>query len=62
MNMNKTVVLSHQEIRYKEQANNCLMQTQRILRELAAERRRAARRRAVHTSLVEEVKAILQGG
>ena len=60
MNMNKAVVLSHQEIRYKEQAKHCLTEAQRILRGLAAERRRSARRRAVHTILAEEVKAILQ--
>jgi len=60
--MSKAAVLSHQEIRYKEQANYCLTEAQRILRALAAERRRSARRRAVHTSLVKEVKAILKGG
>ena len=59
--MNKSAVLNHQEIRYREQASHSLTEAQRILSELAAERRRSARRRAVHTSLVEEVKAILQG-
>ncbi len=60
--MNKAAVLNHQEIRYKEQASHCLTEAQRILRGLAAERRRSARRRAVQTSLVKEVKAILKGG
>lgn len=59
--MNKTITLSSEEARHKEQATHCLTEAQRILRELAAERRRAERRRAVQTSLVTEVKAILQG-
>jgi hypothetical protein len=60
--MNKAAVLNHQDTRYKAQASHCLTEAQRILRGLAAERRRSTRRRAVPTSLVKEVKAILKGG
>ena len=59
--MNRTIILSSGEVRRQKQAGRLLAETQRILRELAAERRRTARSRAVHTSLVAEVKAILQG-
>ncbi len=59
--MNKIITLSSQEARHKEQAAHSLAESQRILRELATERRRAARQRATHTSLITEGKVILQG-
>ncbi len=59
--MSKTAVVTNHEAHFKAQAQSHLAETQRILRQLAAERRRAERRRAAPTDIVAEVKAILQG-
>ena len=59
--MSKTAVVTNHEAHFKAQAQGYLAETQRILRQLAAERRRAERRRAAPTDIVAEVKAILQG-
>jgi hypothetical protein len=57
--MNKAAEISHQEAHYKAQAERYLAGAQRILRKLATERRRDARRRIVRASILEEVKTIL---
>jgi len=57
--MNKAAVLSDQEAHYKAQAERHLTNAQRILRELASERRRHMRRRSNHTNILKEVKEIL---
>ncbi len=49
------------ESRYRAQAERYLSETNRILKELASERRRHARRRSAQSNIVEEVKAILRG-
>jgi uncharacterized protein GlcG (DUF336 family) len=59
--MNKAATLTHQEAQHKAQAAQYLAQSQRILRELAAERRRDQRRHRAHASILSEVKSILQG-
>lgn len=59
--MSKAATISSQEAHYKAQAQGYLAETQRILRQLAAERRRAERRRSERPNIVTEVKAILQG-
>ena len=59
--MSKAATLSNQEAHYQALAQGYLVETQRILRQLAAERRREQRRRSARPSIVTEVKAILQG-
>ena len=59
--MNKAATLSNEEAQHKARAEEYLVETQRILRELAAERRREQRRRTAGPSIVMQVKAILQG-
>ena len=59
--MSKTAVLSDQEAQHKARAQSYLAETQRILRGLAADRRRAERRRPTTGNLAQEIKAILQG-
>jgi len=59
--MNKAAAISDQEAHYKAQAERYLAGAQRILRKLATERRREARRRAPRVSILEEVKTILNG-
>ena len=60
--MSKTAALtSLQEAQYKAQAEHYLAETQKILRGLAAERQRAARRSRPQANLVEQVKEILYG-
>ena len=59
--MNKAATLTSEEAEHKARAEQYLAETQRILRELATERRRDERRRAARPSIVMEVKAILQG-
>ena len=46
---------------HKARAESYLAETQRILRQLAAERRREARRRATRSNILIEVRAILAG-
>ncbi len=59
--MNKAAALSDQDAQHKAKAENHLAEAQRVLRELATERRRHERRSASRPSIVSEVKAILQG-
>lgn len=59
--MTKTAVLTAQEAQHKARAHAYLAETQRILRQLAADRRRAGRRRPVSASITDEVRAILHG-
>jgi hypothetical protein len=61
MNEATTVRVGQQEARHKAQAGQYLAEAQRILRRLAAERRRSSRQNPSRASLTEEVKAILQG-
>jgi hypothetical protein len=59
--MNKVATLTSHEAQDKARAESYLAETQRILRQLAADRRREQRRRVQRPSIVAEVKAILQG-
>lgn len=59
--MSKAASLSTQEAHYKARAEHYLAETQKILRQLATERQRAARRPKSQTSLVDQVKEILHG-
>ena len=59
--MSKAATLNGQEALHKERAEHYLAETQKILRQLATERVRAARRPRPLTSLVEQVKEILHG-
>ena len=59
--MNKTAVLTTLEVQHKALADGYLADAQRILRGLAAERRRTERRRTSRSSILTEVRAILQG-
>ncbi len=59
--MNRTEVLSSEEAQHKARAEGYLAEARRILRSLAAERRREANRPAPRSSLLSEVKSILRG-
>ena len=59
--MSKAATLSVQEAQHKAQAEHYLAETQKILRQLATDRQRAARRARPQSSLVEQVKKILYG-
>ena len=59
--MSKAATLNGQEAHYKARAEHYLAETQKILRQLANERQRAARRPRPQSSLVEQVKEILYG-
>ena len=59
--MSKAATLNGQQAHYKARADHYLAETQKILRQLAAERQRAVRRPRPQSSLVEEVKEILHG-
>ena len=64
--MNKAASLTSQESEYKAKAQSYLAEAQRILRHLAADRRREERRRREqprrkYSNLLAEVKAILHG-
>jgi len=59
--MNKAATISSREAAYKAQAEHYLAEAQRILRKLAAARRREKRGPVARRSILEEVKAILQG-
>jgi hypothetical protein len=59
--MSKAATLTNQEAHYKARAEHYLAETQKILRQLATERQRAARRPRPQFRLVEEVKEILHG-
>jgi hypothetical protein len=58
--MNKAATLTRQEAQQKAQAEQYLAQSQRILRELATERKREERKHRTRASIVSEVKAILE--
>lgn len=55
-----TAITDPQDAQYKAQAQGYLNEARRILRQLAAERRREERHRPCGPTLVSEVKAILQ--
>ena len=59
--MSKAAALTSQEAQYKAQAEHYLAETQKILRQLATERQRTARRSRPQSSLVDQVKEILHG-
>lgn len=59
--MSKSAALDHEEARHKAQAERYLVETKRILRQLATERQREERRRVERSNLLSEVKAILHG-
>ena len=59
--MSKVATLTRHEAHDKARAESYLAETQRILRQLAAERRREERRRAQRPNIIAEVRAILQG-
>jgi hypothetical protein len=59
--MSKAATLNGHEAHYEAQAKHYLAETQKILRRLATERQRSARRSRPQTSLLEEVKEILYG-
>jgi len=59
--MSKAAALTSQEAHYQAQAKHYLAETQKILRQLATERQRAARRPQPQSSLLEQVKEILHG-
>ena len=59
--MSKAATLTNSEAHYKTQAEHYLAETQKILRRLATERQRAARRQRAQSSLVEQVREILHG-
>ena len=59
--MSKAATLSDSEATYKARAEHYLAETQKILRQLATERQRAARRSRPQSNLVEQVKEILHG-
>lgn len=59
--MSKAAILTSEEAQHKARAEQYLAETQRILRDLAVERRREERRHAPHSNIVQHVKAILQG-
>ena len=59
--MSKAAALTDHEAHYKARAEHYLAETQKILRQLASERQRMARRPHSQTSLVKQVKEILHG-
>ena len=59
--MSKAATLNGHETHYEAQAKHYLAETQKILRSLATERQRSARRSRPQTSLLAEVKEILYG-
>jgi hypothetical protein len=59
--MSKAISVASQEMQYKARAEHYLAETQKILRQLAAERQQAAQRSKPQSSLLEQVKEILYG-
>jgi hypothetical protein len=59
--MSKAAALTVQEASHKARAEQYLAETQKILRQLAVERQRHARRPQPQTSLLDQVKEILYG-
>ena len=58
--MSKAATLSNAEEQHKAQAKSYLSEAQRIVRQLAADRKREERRRSEPAKIVSEVKAIPQ--
>ncbi|MCW5554837.1 MAG: hypothetical protein KIS67_22075 [Verrucomicrobiae bacterium] len=59
--MSKSATLNGHEAQYEAQAKHYLAETQKILRQLARERQRSARRTRSQANLLHEVKEILYG-
>ena len=59
--MSKAAALTSQEAHYKARAEHYLAETQTILRQLANERKRSARRPRPQSNLVEQVRKIIHG-
>lgn len=59
--MSKATALESQDAHYQAQALGHLVEVRRIIRQLAADRRREERRRAGQPSILSEVKTILYG-
>ena len=59
--MSKAAAFTSHEAQYETQAKQYLAETQKILRHLAAERQRYARRARPQVELLAEVKEILYG-
>jgi len=59
--MSKAATLTVQEAQHKARAERYLAETQKILRQLATERQRVARRSQPQFNLLEQVKEILYG-
>ena len=57
--MSKAAVLSKEDAYYKAKAEHYLAETKKILKELAAERKKEARRKKPQKNFLEEMKAIL---
>ena len=59
--MNKTLAITTtpRDAHYKAQAEHYLTETRKVLKKLAAEREREARRRHARANIVDEVRAIL---
>ena len=55
-----TLPSTSRDAHYKAQADHYLTETRMILRRLAAEREREARRRRTRTGIVEEVRDLLR--
>ena len=55
-----TLQSTSRDAHYKAQADHYLTETRMILRRLAAEREREARRRRTRTGIVEEVRDLLR--
>jgi len=59
--MNKSESLPAREAQHKANAEHCLAEAQRVLRELALERQRAERRHNGRVGILKEVQSILRG-
>lgn len=57
--MSKAVVMSKEDAHYKALAERYLAEANKILKKLAADRKKEARRKKPQTNILEEVKAIL---
>jgi hypothetical protein len=58
--MNKAATLSDKDAQHKARAEHSLAKAQRVLREMAADRKRSEMRRRERTDIVAEVQAILR--
>ncbi len=57
----ESAVLSYRDAHYKALAEQYLAEAKKILKDLAAERKKEARRKKPQTNILEEVKSILAG-